>query len=130
MNIVIDTSIIISVVTNESHKNNLIEVTRGYNLVAPASIHWEVGNAFSAMFKRKRITIEQSRQAITEYQKIPIRFLDIELNEAIQLSEQLGIYAYDAYVISCAQKLKCPLISLDKGLLEAAQMTKVSIIEV
>ena len=49
MNIVIDTSVVISVITNEKHKNELIKKTAGTNLVAPSSLHWELGNAFSAM---------------------------------------------------------------------------------
>lgn len=58
MSLVVDTSVIISVITNEITKSNLIKITKGEDLIAPESLHWEVGNAFSAMFKREIISIE------------------------------------------------------------------------
>jgi hypothetical protein len=60
MEIVVDTTVVIAVIANESQKARLIEMTRDAELVAPASLPWEIGNAFSAMFKQKRITKEQA----------------------------------------------------------------------
>jgi predicted nucleic acid-binding protein len=40
------------------------------------------------------------------------------------------LYAYDAYIIACAQENQCSLISLDKGLLQAARVAGVSFLEV
>jgi predicted nucleic acid-binding protein len=57
LNIVVDTSVIIAVISNESQKDRLIELTKGADLVAPPSVHWEIGNAFSAMLKRGRLTL-------------------------------------------------------------------------
>jgi hypothetical protein len=34
----------------------LIEMTKSAELIAPSSLHWEVGNVFSAMFRRNRTT--------------------------------------------------------------------------
>jgi hypothetical protein len=39
MSIVVDTSVIIAVVTNEPHKQWLVEITRGVDLLAPPSLH-------------------------------------------------------------------------------------------
>ena len=120
MNIVIDTSAVIAVITNEQHKKKLITATKGADLIAPSSLHWEVGNAFSAMFKRQRITLDQAIAALEAYHQIPIRFSDVELSIALELASRLGVYAYDAYVIGCALKHNSSLISLDDSLLEAA----------
>ena len=130
MNIVVDTSVIIAVITNEPHKKKMIEMTKEADLIAPSSLHWEVGNAFSAMFKRKRITLAQSMKAIQAYKKIPIRFSDVELETAIELAESLGIYAYDAYFLGCALKHKSALLSLDRGLLDAAEISGIKVSEV
>ncbi|MFA6980539.1 MAG: type II toxin-antitoxin system VapC family toxin [Ignavibacteriaceae bacterium] len=62
MSLVVDASIIIAVLTNEKNKSNLIRVTVGEDLLAPSSLHREIGNAFSAMFKRNRITLEQAKK--------------------------------------------------------------------
>ncbi len=64
MDIVVDASVIVAVIVNEPEKDALIELTKGINLIAPHSIHWENGDAFSAMLKRKRIAVEQAQKAI------------------------------------------------------------------
>ena len=129
-NLVIDASALIAVVTNEPEKAKLIRLTQNVDLIAPASVHWEIGNAFSAMLKRSRITVTDALQAIEAYQEIPIRFVDVELEEATKLADTLNIYAYDAYLIRCAIKYKSPLLSLDQRLVNSAQSAKAQIVEV
>ena len=130
MDIVVDTSVIIAVVANEPLKAILVDLTTGAGLIAPPSVHWEIGNALSAMLKRERITVGQAIQAVQSYQRIPLRFVEIELAEAVKIAGARGIYAYDAYLIRCAEKYKAPLISLEEGLLTAARETGVRVIEV
>jgi len=130
MDIVVDTSIIIAVLANEPEKEALVEVTTGADLIAPRSVHWEIGNAFSAMLRRKRIRLEQAIQAVQLYQQIPIRFVDVEMEETLKIADTLGIYAYDAYLIRCALKYQSPLISLDRSLVNAAKEMKARVIEV
>ncbi len=52
MDIVIDTSALIAVITGEPERDRIVELTTGATLVGPGSIPWEIGNAFSAMFKQ------------------------------------------------------------------------------
>lgn len=130
MNIVIDTSVVISVITNEMHKGSLIKITQGSNLIAPSSLHWEVGSAFTAMFKRKKLTLNKAIKALNFYQQIPLRFIDISLKEAIEIGHELGIYAYDAYFIVCAKKLNIPLLSLDSSLLRTAEKMEIKTMEI
>ncbi|RKY69237.1 MAG: VapC toxin family PIN domain ribonuclease [Candidatus Latescibacterota bacterium] len=130
MDIVVDTSVIIAVIANEPEKEALVELTTGADLIAPHSVHWEVGNAFSAMLRRERITVEQAIQAIKLYQQIPMRLVEVELEEALKIADTLGIYAYDAYLIRCALKYKSPMISLDRNLVRAAKEMKARVIEV
>ena len=130
MDIIIDTSAIIAVIANEPEKSALVAATEGAELLAPASVHWEIGNAFSAMLKRQRISLEQAQKALAVYQKIPIRFLDVDLEQALSLSSEHGIYAYDAYLIACAQAQRAPLLALDRGLIHAAKQAGVSVVEV
>ena len=130
MDIVVDTTVVIAVIANESTKARLVEMTKDADLLAPASLPWEIGNAFSAMFKQKRITRDQAIAAVLEYQRIPIRLLDVPLEKAVDLSSQLGIYAYDAYMIQCAQQTGAPLLTLDNGLIVAAARVGVTILKV
>jgi predicted nucleic acid-binding protein len=130
MLLVVDTSVILAVVLNEPTKSELVRLTSGAELVAPLSLDWEVGNALSAMLKRKRITLPEALQALLEYQKIPIRFLDVPLDDTVRVVNQHQIYAYDAYFIVCARQQSCALITLDGGLQTAARAAQISLVEV
>lgn len=130
MELVIDTSAIIAVLVREPHRPVLIEATAGADLLAPPSVHWEVGNAFSAMFKRRRLTLRQAHRALEAYRQIPIRFSEVGLGRALEVSKDLDIYAYDAYVIACALQHRCPVLSLDQGLVEAAARAGIATVEV
>ncbi len=130
MVLVVDTSVILAVVLNEPSKAALIQLTSGADLSAPASLHWEIGNALSAMFKRKRLTPEEALQALIEYRKIPIRFLDVALDDAVTLAAQFAIYAYDAYFIACARTQALPLLTIDNGLKVAARAAGLKVVEV
>jgi len=127
MKIVIDTSVIIAVITNEPHRESLLQATIGAELLAPPSVHWEIGNAFSAMLKRNKITAKEARKALSVYAVIPIRFVDVELSEAIELSDRLKIYAYDAYLLACSLKTHSPLLTLDDGLKAAAKSLNIKL---
>lgn len=130
MEIVVDASVLIAVIVNEAEKDALIVMTSGAELVAPLSVHWEIGNAFSAMLRRKRITLEQALQAIDIYLGIPIRFVEVELVDSLQLADDLNLYAYDAYLVRCAEKYRLPLLTLDVKLAEMAKSKKIQVLEV
>ncbi len=121
MNIVVDSSIIIAVILNEKNKKEIIRLTKGANLIAPASLPWEIGNAFSAMIKRQRLKFSDSKVALKYYKDIPIRFIDIDIEDSLEIAYRYKIYAYDAYFISTAKTLNVPLISLDRQLLNIAE---------
>lgn len=130
MDIVIDTSVIIAVIVNEKRKGQLVKMTRGASLHAPSSLHWEVGNAFSAMFKRNRISISQALKALDFYHEIPVRFHDVDLSDSLELSDTYGLYAYDAYFLNCAMKVNSPLLTLDASLADAAGRASITVLEV
>jgi len=82
------------------------------------------------MLKRQRITLEQAKAAIEIYQQIPITLVEIDLAQAMELSDRLKIYAYDAYLIACALNRSCPLLTLDSGLSYAAKAAGAKVMEV
>jgi predicted nucleic acid-binding protein len=130
MDLVIDTSVLLAVLTSEPERPKLISLTIGADLITPMSVHWEVGNALSAMLKRNRITLKQAQAALVAYEKIPLRHVDVSIVNSVRIAAELSIYAYDAYLIECAHSRRVPLLSLDEGLLEAAKRWGVSIEEV
>ena len=130
MDIVVDTSAVIAVIAGEPERAAIVERTVGANLAAPASVHWEVGNAFSGLFKRRRITLPTALDAIRSYERMQFRFVDVDLGQALRLADRLGIYAYDAYVLASALDLRSPLITLDKNLAANAQDLGIELMEV
>ena len=128
--VVIDASAVIAVVANEASKPALIRLTEGVELLSPASLPAEMGNAFSAMFKRRRISLLEAKAAIEAYKRIPIRLTALDLGQALDLSHQLGIYAYDAYLIACGLQHRSPLLTVDGGLRDAARLVGVEVLEV
>jgi len=82
------------------------------------------------MLKRNRISLEQANACLNAYEEIPIKFVDVSLIQVLELVNHLKIYAYDAYLIKCAQELGTPLLTLDRGLISAAQSVGVKILEV
>jgi predicted nucleic acid-binding protein len=128
--VVIDTSAILAVVSDQPEKADLIRLTRGATLLAPPSIHWEIGNALSAMFKRKAITLDAARKLLDAYAAIPIRQTELRLEQAVELAARLDIYAYDAYVLVCAISHGAPILTLDRGLKARARELKLTVLEV
>jgi predicted nucleic acid-binding protein len=130
MEIVVDTSVIIAVLVREPDRAALVQATASADLLAPPSVHWEIGNAFSAMFKRRRLTLGAARRALEAYQQIPIRFSDVELDWALEVAQNFDLYAYDAYVLVCAMQHHCALLSLDQGLVTAAARAGIKTLEI
>ncbi len=130
MKIVIDTSAIIAVITNEPHKDKIVKAALGSELIAPSSVNCEIANAFSAMFKQSRISLEDSLKCIDEYKSIPIRFYEVDLKKSLEISFSHNIYAYDAYLMACSLSNDSPLLTLDKNLFEKAKIAGIKPLEI
>ena len=129
-NILIDTSALIAVIANEPEKEKLIELVEGYSLIAPKSVYWEIGNAFSAMLKRGRVALKQVESALMVFNEIPVRYVDVDLRESLLIANQRGIYAYDAYLLASAMRYKAPLLTLDRQMARMATEMCIDVLEV
>jgi len=112
---------LLAVALDEELKPQILELTHGATLTAPASLLWEVGNALSAQVKRERLTLEQATFALRIVQSIPVRLLQTDLEWALILAARHRIYAYDAYLLACAERRRAPLITLDGRLKDVAR---------
>jgi predicted nucleic acid-binding protein len=119
--LVIDTSALLAVLLNEPTRATLINVTGGYALVGAPSLPWEVGNALVAGVRRKRLSAADVRQAWASYQAVPVRLARIDVGRAINLAIEVGLYAYDGYVLETARAEGFALLTLDLGLARAAE---------
>jgi predicted nucleic acid-binding protein len=126
--ITVDASVIIAVVLNEESKTQLVDRTRGAELLSPPTLYWEVGNALTALFKRRRIDLAQARGAIGSLDDIAIRLAEVDLDIAVSLAHEQSIYAYDAYVLECARRYRTPLLSLDGPQREVARKLGIEVL--
>jgi predicted nucleic acid-binding protein len=130
MDIVIDTSALLAVIVAEPERDKIVKLTSGHTLVGPGSIPWEIGNAFSAMLKQKRLGLVEAQQGVKIFNSIPLRLVRVDLNNAISIAYETKTYAYDAYFLDCAVRHAVPLLTLDRALERAALKLGVKLMEV
>jgi predicted nucleic acid-binding protein len=128
-NIVIDTSAILAVLLDEPEKQAVVDATMRSAVCAPASLRWEVGNAATAGVKRHRLTTERARQLVSDFEQVRIRELAIDILRAVDLGLELGIYAYDAYILEAARSSGFPLLALDGPIRRNAKKLGLSLVE-
>ena len=129
MKIVADTNTFLAVALDEPERAGLIEATDGHELVAPAVLPFEIGNALSALARRKIISERQLAIAWDAATAIPVELATVDTRTALLLAGHFGIYAYDAYFLQCAQETKCPLLTLDRGLKRVAEELSIKLVE-
>ena len=130
MKIVADTNIFLAVTLYEPERDEIIRLTVGHDLVAPDVLPFEIGNALSAMLKRCKLMPDDLLTVWDATEQIPVDLRSIDIRGALKIASQFNIYAYDAYFLSCAISLHCPLITLDRRMNEVAQSLGIHIMEV
>lgn len=130
MDIVIDTSALLAVIVDEPEREEIVNRTAGHTLIAPASVPWEVGNAFSAMFKKGRVSLEEAQEGVSIFERIPVRYTIPALAASLEIAHEYDLYSYDAYLLECALRRGAPLLTLDRRLVKAGKRLGVSCLEV
>jgi predicted nucleic acid-binding protein len=130
MDIVVDTSALIAVIVAEPERERIVALTSGHSLIGPGCIPWEVGNAFSAMVKQRRLPVGEAQRAIQIFEDIPLRYVSADMGNALSLAGKTGLYAYDAYFLDCASRHSAPLLTLDRSLRLAAIKIGLDLVEV
>ncbi|HAV12781.1 MAG TPA: VapC toxin family PIN domain ribonuclease [Opitutae bacterium] len=124
---IVDASVVLAVILDEPEKAALVVETEGATLLAPSCLSWEIGNAFSAILKRKRMDFESVSQGLKIFEMIPIQEMEITLVDALELCNRHDIYAYDAYYLQLAKRSSLPLLTLDRRMMEVAQLEKIQV---
>lgn len=128
MDIVIDTSALIAVIIGEPERDAIVSITAGQTLIGPGSIPWEVGNAFTAMIKQRRIEVADARRGLEIFDNIPLRYVNINMAKVVSIAAKANIYAYDAYFLDCAVQCRAPLLTLDRPLRRVAEGLGITLI--
>lgn len=129
MDILIDTSALLAVIVAEPEREQIVERTTGNSLIAPASVPWEIGNAFSAMIKQNRVEVSEAKRGMEIFQAIPLRYVSVQFENALAIAAETKTYAYDAYFLDCALRYTAPLLTLDRALERVARKLGITIVE-
>ncbi len=128
MDVVSDTNIFLAVALDEPEKDDIIQLTMETNAVAPEILPYEMGNALTAMVKRKQLTHDEALSAYNAADSIPVRLVPANIPKALKLALHYNIYAYDAFFLQCAISLSSPLITLDKRMKKVAHDLNIEVI--
>lgn len=83
MDIVSDTNIFLAVALNEPEKDYIVQLTSESNAISPEILPCEVGNALTAMVKRKQLTHVEALSAFETATSIPVRLVSVEIRKAL-----------------------------------------------
>ncbi len=128
MNMVIDTSAIIASVVRGPERDILAEAASGHVLIAPGFIRWEIGNAFSVMMRQKRIDAGEARRGMEILEKIPLRYVDVDMANVLSIASRLQGVAADAFFLETALRYSAPLLTLDRSLGRAAESLGIEVV--
>ncbi len=129
MKIIADTNTFIAVALNEPEKDLIIRLTEGCELVAPEVLPFEIGNALTAMMKKSVLQADEVASSWEIVQHIPVDLRHIDIQSALKIATKFNIYAYDAYFLECADSLRSPLLTLDRGMKMIAREIGITILE-
>ncbi len=129
MKIVADTNTFLAVALDEPERPAIIALTKRHALIAPEILPYEAGNALTSLFKRSVLSHEEVQSAWSAIQAIAVELQPVDIPSALNLAIQHNLYAYDAYFLECALKLRIPLLTLDKEMKRVAKALSIQILE-
>ena len=130
MKMIADTNTFIAVALNEPEKVRIIRLTQGHDLISPDVLPFEIGNALTAMMKKGTLKKGEVASAWEAVQQIPVDLRPAEIESALRIATRSNIYAYDAYFLECADRLRSPLLTLDSGMVRIAKEMGITIVGV
>ena len=129
MKVLLDASAIMAVILNEPNRNTVIALTENATLLSSEVISFEIGNALINLFKKRKITEEELLAVYGDYTTIPIDIIKVDIEKALKIACKYKIYAYDAYYLEVAKRLKLPLITFDGLMKKIGLDLKINIME-
>lgn len=129
MDILADTNVFLAVSLNEPERGRIIRLTTDASVTAPEILPYEIGNAFSAMVKRKKLTQAEALLAEKAASLIPVRLVSVDIHASLEIATEHNIYAYDAYFLHCARTYSLPLLTLDKRMKQVAIDIGIQVLE-
>ena len=107
----------------------IINATKDCKLIAPSMLPYEIGNALTRLKRRQILSGKQIITAYNDFKRIPLRLLEVDIENALRIACNFSIYAYDAYYLEMAYRLNLPLLTLDRSMKKTALELKLKVLE-
>lgn len=127
---VVDSSAFLAVVLSESERERIIVCTQNAEPIAPEILPYEIGNALSAMLRRKRLQRVELIAAWDAFIQIPVRLAPCDIPAALEIAARYGIYAYDAYFLQISASTGRPLLTLDAKMQSVGEKIGLTVMEI
>lgn len=117
---VVDASLVCALLFGEPEAEQAREAARGYALHAPTLIDWEVASV-AATKVRRGVPAAAAGEALDDFGRLALQRAEVDLRLVLALAGRYALSAYDAGYLALASVLRCPLLTFDRQLGEAAQ---------
>jgi predicted nucleic acid-binding protein len=106
-----------AVIADEPESEIVINYTKNAIIISPNIVSFEIANGLTKMMKKKIIdTKERMIALIKNFQKIPIKTIEIDLEKSLAIAWDYKIYVYDSIYLEIAKRLNLPLLTFDGGM--------------
>ena len=129
MDVLIDAGALMPILINEPEKESIINLTKNCELLAPSVLPYEIGNALTRLKRRQIMDDKQIMAAYSDFKSIPLRLLEVDIENALKIACKYAIYAYDAYYLEMASRLRLPLLTIDRPMRDVALKLKLIVLE-
>ena len=127
MDVLVDASAILAVLLNEQGRSAITAQTENATLLAPETLPFEIANALTSLYRKKKITGEELAAAYRNYALIPLRSVKADPENALKIACKYKISAFEAYYLEIAYRLKISLITFSVSMKKAALNMKIKI---
>ena len=120
--VVCDASVLGSIVFTDRNRAEAQALARGRRLLAPRLLRYELAHV--TVNKSARVSPEYGARILEGFAaalRLPIRLLEPDWAQVVQLAHAHGLSAYDASYLQIAVALNLPLATLDQRLGKVAE---------
>ncbi len=117
---VVDASLIAALVFAEPEMSDARQHLLPYRAMAPTLLPLEIANVAMNKLRRGGVA-DHLRESLADLGAMDITLLAVEPLDVFDIANRWSLSAYDAAYLSLASALRCPLLTFDRRLAEAAR---------
>jgi len=117
---VVDASALGALAFGEPEAERVVRMLGHESMTAPALLWFEMASICRKKIRRHPDKEDELLDALKRAACLPIRIVEVDQTEVVQLSVKAGISTYDANYLWLARHLRAELVTLDQPLREAA----------